>query len=117
MEPMECIRFLETANPEMLIAVGLDRYQNEVLGKGLMNCGDVVSICESLRKHQDVMVKNKGNCIQIVEIRRRVKDREDSPLAREPIAYLNGEYRLRDWQKEVLEADQARTGCLFGDAG
>ena len=32
MEPMECIRFLETAKPEMLIAVGLDRYQHEVLG-------------------------------------------------------------------------------------
>ena len=110
-------RFLNTADPLGLMEVGLERYQAETLGKCLLNCGDIASICESLGKNRDVMIKNKGNYAEVIEMRRKVKDRADPPFAGEPIAYLNEESNLRPWQQEIMERDAARTGYLFGDTG
>lgn len=109
--------FLKRADPLGLMEVGLERYQGERFGKCLMNCGDIASVCESLHKNKDVVLKNKGSHIDIIEMQRKVKARGDPPFSGEPIAYLNEEYQLKDWQKEIMERDQARTGYLFGDAG
>ena len=107
--------FLKRVDPVVLMEIGLQRYQTEILGKNLLNCGDVVSICESLKKHQDVLVKNKGQYIEIVEIRRRLKEKESLPFQEESIEYLHEACQLKDWQKEIMEQDQARVGLLFGD--
>lgn len=115
LEPVDYTGFLKRADPLGLMEVGLQRYQAEMLGKELLNCGDVVSICESLKKHQDVLIKNKGQYTEIMEIRRRLKEKESLPFHEEPIEYLNEEYQLKDWQKEIMERDQARTGLLFGE--
>lgn len=106
--------FLQKADPMGLMEVGLERYQTEVLGKSLLNCGDVASICESLKKHQDVIVKNKGSHIDIVEVRQKVK--EKPAVVRELFPYLNGEYELKDWQKDIMKQNAERSGYLFGDA-
>ena len=109
--------FLQRADPLGLMEVGLERYQAEKMGRCLLNCGDVASICESLDKNRDVMIKNKGNYAEVIEMRRKVKDRADPPFVGEPIAYLNEECALRPWQREIMERDAARTGYLFGDTG
>ena len=116
-EPFDYTGFLKKADPLGLMEVGLERYQTEHFGKCLMNCGDVASVCESLHKNRDVVLKNKGNYIDIIEMQRKVKGKGDPPFAGEPIAYLNEEYKLKGWQKEIMERDQERTGFLFGDAG
>ena len=116
-EPVDYTSFLQRADPLGLMEVGLERYQAETIGKHLLNCGDVASICESLGKNRDVMIKNKGDYAEVIEMRRKVKEREKPPFSGEPIAYLNEESRLKPWQKEIMERDQARTGYLFGDTG
>ena len=116
-EPFDYTNFLQRADPLGLIQVGLERYQAERYRKCPLNCGDIASICESLHKSKDAVLKNKGNYIDIIEMQRKVKGKEDPPFSGEPIAYLNEEYQLKGWQKEIMERDQARTGYLFGDAG
>ena len=116
-EPFDYTRFLQTADPLGLMEVGLERYQAETMGKCLLNCGDITSICDSLRNNRDVVVKNKGSHAEIIEMQRKVKGKRELPFSGEPISYLNEEYRLRDWQKEIMERDAARTGYLFGKPG
>ena len=77
-EPVtDYISWLNKADPMMLMEKGLERYQETVIGKLLLNCGDVVSICESLKKHQDVLIKNKGMYIDIVEVSQKVKKKKE----------------------------------------
>ena len=116
-EPTDYTYFLQKADPLGLMEVGLERYQAETLGKLLLNCGDVVSICESLNKNRDVTVKNKGNYVDIIEMQRKVKKRETFSFPGQPAAFLKEEGQLKDWQKEVMEEDAKRSGYLFGDAG
>ena len=116
-KPPDHAGILWTVDPLALMEIGLERYQAERLGKCLLNCGDVVSICGSISRNRDVTVKNKGNYVDIIEIHRKVKRREPLPFTGEPIAYLNEEYQLKDWQKEVMEEDARQSGYLFGDAG
>lgn len=108
---------LQKADPLGLMEAGLERYQEETLGKLLLNCGDVVSICESLNKNRDVAVKNKGSYVDIIEMQRKVKKRQTIRLARPPVPFLTEDDRLKGWQKEVMEEDGKRNGYLFGDAG
>ena len=114
---MEYTKVLKKADPLFLMEVGLERYQAETLGKRLLNCGDVVSICESISRNRDVAVKNKGSYVDIIEMQRTVKRREPLPVTGQPIVSLNGECQLKDWQKEVMEEDARQSGYLFGDAG
>lgn len=114
-EPMvDYTAFLKKADPMVLMEVGLERYQTEVLGESLLNCSDVASICESLKRHQDVIVKNKGNRIDIAELRQKTK--EKPVVLQERFPYLNGEYELKDWQKDIMRQNAERGGYLFGDA-
>ena len=116
-ETFDYTKFLQKADPLGLMEVGLERYQTETPGKRLLNCGDVVSICESLSKNRDVTVKNKGKYVDIIEMQRKVKRKESLPFYGQPIAYLNEEFQLKDWQKEVMEEDAKRSGYLLGDTG
>ena len=116
-EPFDYTRFLQKADPLGLMEVGLERYQAETMGKCLLNCGDITSICDSLRKNRDVVLKNKGSYVEVIEMQRKVKGKGEPPFSGEPIAYLNEEYRLKGWQKEIMERDEARTGYLFGEPG
>ena len=115
--PSDYTSFLQKADPLGLMEVGLERYQGEKYGKCLLNCGDVASACDSLYRNKDVVLKNKGNYIDIIEMQRKVKNKDSPPFSGEPIAYLNEEYQLKGWQREIMERDAARTGYLFGDAG
>ncbi len=116
-DPIDYTRFLRKSDPLGLMEVGLERYQAEKYGKCLLNCTDVASACDSLFKNRDVVLKNKGSYIDIIEMQRKVKGKGDPPFSGEPIAYLNEEFKLRDWQKEIMERDAARTGYLFGEPG
>lgn len=109
--------FLRRADPLGLIAVGMERYQAEVLGKRLLTCGDFTAICDSLLNNKDLMLKNKGNYVDIIEFNRKMKKKEEPLFLEGPIQYLRNEYMLKDWQKEIMEEDAARSGYLFGDTG
>ena len=100
-----------------VLETGLELYQGETIGKCLLNCGDIAFVCKSLAKKQDVMLKNKGDYIDIIELQPKKKPKEKPPFAGEPVAYLNEEYRLKGWQKETMEEDAARAGYLFGEPG
>ncbi len=112
-----CTDFLRKADPLGLIAVGMERYQAEVLGKSLLTCGDFTAICESLLNNKDLMLKNKGNYVDIIEFNRKMKKKEEPRFLEGPIQYLQDEYMLKDWQKEIMEENDARSGYLFGDTG
>ena len=84
-EPVEYVSFMKNTNPLVLIEVGLERYQEETLGKRFMTCDDVVSICESLNKKRDVAIKDKGGYVDIIELHRKVKMRATNTLPIESI--------------------------------
>ena len=116
-EPVDYTEFLRRADPLGLIEVGLERLQTEKYGKAKINSYDINSMVESIFRNLDVLMKNKKDEVEIVEIHRKPKGKRGPPFDGEPIAYLNEESRLNGWQKEIMERDQSRTGYLFGDAG
>jgi len=110
--------FLNTVDPLALIQVGMERYQKMAkLKKCYMNSGDIAIICKNLKRNRDMIIKIKGDHVDIDVIQSTNKEREVLPFIKEPIAYLNEEYALKGWQKEIMEEDAARTGYLFGDIG
>lgn len=92
---------LQAEDPLTLLEIGLERYQAETKGQHLISSEDIASICDSLWKKQDVLIRNKGNYIDIIEMRCKRKDRDKR--------------ELRDWQREIMEQDAGRSGSLPGD--
>ncbi len=66
-------QLFQTSDPMGLMEVGLERFQYGTYGKCYLNCGDVASICESLKDHKDVMIRNKGISVDIYEMQQRKK--------------------------------------------
>lgn len=113
--PVDYTMILRRADPLGLMEIGLERYQDETFGKRIVNCGDIASLCESLNSdgHVDILIRNKGNYIDLIEMRGKKKARGDPPA----FPGWEGSGQLKDWQTEIMEQDAARNGLLFGDAG
>ncbi len=104
------------ADPLELIRVGLERYQAENFGRYLLNCGDIISICEALGRNRDVLLKNRGNYAEIIETRGQGAQGEKVAFFGMPTASGGEAYPLKNWQREIMERDQARSGYLYGKA-
>ncbi len=100
-------------DPLELIQMGLDLYQAETYGKRLLNCGDIISICEALGRNRDILLKNRGSYAEVVEMQKN-RTGEDLAFFGRPGVYRRPEEPLRDWQREIMEEDQARSGYLYG---
>ena len=104
---------LAETDPEELIMVATERYQAEVLGEVILTGGDVVSIMQSMAVNEDLRLKNKGGCVQILADHPRVKKK----LVLRCETEREGPGKLKRWQKKVIREDQARNGKIYGNAG
>ncbi len=110
------MEFRRNADSLELIRIGLERYQAENFGKCLLNCGDIISICEALGRDRDVLLKNRGNYAEIIETRGQGVQGEKVSFFGTPSVPGREDYPLKDWQREIMERDQARSGYLYGKA-
>ena len=76
-EPVDYTEFLQRADPLFLMQAGLQKYQGERFRECLMNCGDIVSVFDSLYDGKDVLLKKKRDYIDIIEMKRKTKARGD----------------------------------------
>lgn len=117
-------------DPLYLLEVALERYQAEVFGNQLMNAADVVSILEILNEsgNKDALVRKKDGFVNIIEQtvkkhKQKVIDltalREKAllPGSEEQEHSMGEEPPLREWQEEIMEENDARSGFLFGEIG
>ena len=116
-EVLDYTGLLNKVGPLRLIQEGLDRIQGKSPGKCRLTAGDVMTICDLLKKHKDVLVKNKGNRIDICELMMRTMKGTDGEIPGEPCLLLGEEAELRDWQRDVMERDRARERNVFRKSG
>ena len=91
-EPEYGAGFLRGMDPEGLLEMGLERFQLREMGKCLMNSADIASIFDSLEKDRDVMLKNKGTYVDIIELRRKKKEKAEQYI---PAMYYQPECTVR----------------------
>ncbi len=108
--------FQRNMDPLELIRIGLERYQAENFGRYLLNCGDIISICDALGRNRDVLLKNRGNYAEIIEGRGNGPEGEKVSFLSPPSAPVRPYGPLKEWQREIMERDQARSGYLYGKA-
>ncbi len=106
----------KNTDPLEMIQAGLDLYQARNFGKRLVNCGDIIAICEALGRNQDVLVKNRGSYAELIEMQPDGADRDAVSFFRRQAPGPREDYQLKNWQMEIMERDQARSGCLYGTA-
>ena len=112
-EALDCAGLLNKVGPLRLIQEGLDRVQEKGPGKCRLTAGDVITICDLVKKHKDVLVKNKGRRIDVCELQMKTRNGTEGGIPGEPGLLLGEEADLKDWQKDIMEQDQTRERNLF----
>jgi len=109
---------LRNMDQQYLCNYGLHGFQLQKFSKCYLNADDIASICESLAKKQDVMIRDKGYYTQVMEMNVKAKKVKEGTGRQskweEAAATLHEGNALRPWQEEIMEQDKKQKKGLFG---
>ena len=106
---LDCSGLLKKIDSAQLIQMGLNKWQEGRRKKCPITAGNILSICKTLMKNLDAVVKLKKDEVVVYEDQRKAVSGTDEEIEEEPRLLFGEPPDLKDWQREIMERNQAKT--------